>query len=94
MRKRGYNVTARPATKNHYLSRHPEEAWADPDIKTASGTGLDDIISTAKNWPENARAEMSVRRSPVQWPRQGRAGTAVLCNRTAALPALCFLTGY
>lgn len=60
MRKRGYNVTARPATKNHYLSRHPEEAWTDPDIKTASGTGLDDIISTARNWPENARAEIAV----------------------------------
>lgn len=60
MRKRGYNVTARPATKNHYLSRHPEEAWKDPDIKTASGTGLDDIISTARNWPENARAEVAV----------------------------------
>lgn len=60
MRKRGYNVTARPATKNHYLSRHPEEAWIDPSVKTASGSGLDDIISTVGNWPENARAEIAV----------------------------------
>ena len=67
MRKRGYNVTARPATKNHYLSRHPEEAWIDPDIKTASGSGLDDIISTVGNWPENARAEIA-----VTWKRSGK----------------------
>lgn len=49
MRKRGYNVTARPSTKYHHSSRHPEEVWIDLDIKTASGSGLDDIISTTRN---------------------------------------------
>ena len=60
MRKRGYNVTARPTTKNHYLSRHPEEAWIDAKVKNTSGNGLDDIIDTIGKWPDGARAEVAI----------------------------------
>lgn len=60
MRKRGYNVTARPTTKNHYLSRHPEEAWIDAKVKNTSGNGLDDIIDTLGKWTDGARAEVAI----------------------------------
>lgn len=60
MRKRGYNVTARPTTKNHYLSRHPEEAWIDAKVKNTSGNGLDDIIDTIGKWTDGARAEVAI----------------------------------
>ena len=60
MRKRGYNVTAKPVTKNRFLSRHPEAAWIDPDIKQVSGNGLMDILSIMSTWPDGARAEIAV----------------------------------
>lgn len=60
MRKRGYNVTAKPSTGNHYLSKHPESAWIDPDVKHTVGRGLADILEAAKSWPDGARAEVAV----------------------------------
>jgi hypothetical protein len=60
MRKRGYDVTARPATKNHYLARNPEAAWIDPDVRLTKGSGLEDILNVAKEWPDSARAEIAV----------------------------------
>ena len=60
MRKRGYNVTARPATRNHYLSKHPEEAWIGADVQKTSGTGLEDIMNASESWPDGARAEIAV----------------------------------
>lgn len=60
MRKRGYNVTARPATKNHYLSKHPEEAWIGADVQKTTGTGLEDIMNASESWPDGARAEIAV----------------------------------
>lgn len=60
MRKRGYNVIARPATKNHYLSKYPEEAWIGADVQKTSGTGLEDIMNASKSWPDGARAEIAV----------------------------------
>lgn len=60
MRKRGYNVTARPATKNHYLSKYPEEAWVDADVQKTTGTGLEDIMNASESWPDGARAEIAV----------------------------------
>lgn len=60
MRKRGYNVTARPATKNHYLSKYPEEAWIGADVQKTTGTGLEDIMNASESWPDGARAEIAV----------------------------------
>ena len=60
MRKRGYNVIARPATKNHYLSRHPEAAWVGAEVRTTSGSGLEDIVSVTEKWPDGARVEVAV----------------------------------
>lgn len=60
MRRRGYDVTAMPSTKNHYLRKHPEEAWMNADVKKTQGSGLEDIINLTKGWPDGARAEVAV----------------------------------
>ena len=60
MRKRGYDVVAKPVGKNHYLQRYPEAAWSEPDIIETSGTGLKDIENTMLTWPEGARAEITI----------------------------------
>lgn len=60
MRKRGYDVTAKPSGKNHYLNRNPETAWIDPDVRKATGSGKNDILKSFKEWPENSRAEIAV----------------------------------
>ena len=61
MRRRGYNVTAKPIKGNHYLQRHPEEAWINPEIRETTENGLNDIKRTLKEWQDGARAEVSVR---------------------------------
>ena len=58
-RKRGYNVIAKPEGKNHHLNRYPEDAWIDPEIKSAAGNGLQDIQSTFNEWGNGVRAEIS-----------------------------------
>ena len=60
MRKRGYDVTAKPAGKNHYLNRNPEAAWVDPDVRKATGSGKNDILKSFKEWPDDSRAEITV----------------------------------
>lgn len=60
MRKRGYDVIAKAAGKNHHLQRYPEDAWKNPQIIRTFGSGLDEILKTFENWPDNARAEIAV----------------------------------
>ena len=62
MRMRKYDVTAQPERKNKYLSRHPEAAWVEPDVKTIH-TGEDPcqkIKDAFEEWPDGARAEVAV----------------------------------
>ena len=67
MRMRKYDVTAQPERKNKYLSRHPEAAWVEPDVKTIH-TGEDPyqkIKDAFEEWPDGARAEIA-----VDWKKQ------------------------
>ena len=62
MRMRKYDVTAQPERKNKYLSRHPEAAWVEPDVKTIH-TGEDPyqkIKDAFEEWPDGARAEVAI----------------------------------
>ncbi|MEQ3217481.1 phage minor capsid protein [Hominifimenecus microfluidus] len=62
MRMRKYDVTAQPERKNKYLSRHPEAAWVEPDVKTIH-TGEDPyqkIKDAFEEWPDGARAEIAI----------------------------------
>ena len=60
MRKRGYDVIAKPTGKTHYLEYHPESAWKDAQIFTTFGSGKTDILKEFEKWPEGARAEIAV----------------------------------
>ena len=60
MRRRGYDVTARPAGKNHYLNRNPQDAWINPDVRETKGSGLDEIVNAFEMWPDNSRAEVAI----------------------------------
>lgn len=60
LRKRGYDVIAKPSTKNHYLNRYPEAAWVNPEVIQTSGSGLKDILKAAESWQNGARAEITV----------------------------------
>lgn len=60
MRRRGYDVIARPSGKNHYLNRNPQDAWINPDVKETKGSGLYEIMNAFETWPDNSRAEVSV----------------------------------
>jgi len=60
MRRRGYNVIARPMGKNHYLSYHPEEAWGNPEVEQTTGNGLKEIINSFEKWPDKSRAEIAI----------------------------------
>ena len=60
MRKRGYDVIARPATKNHYLQRYPETAWVEPEIIHTHGNGYDDILRIMNAEAAGARFEIAV----------------------------------
>ena len=42
------------------LSMSPELAWVDPDIRFATGTGMDDISRSLEEWGPGARAEVIV----------------------------------
>lgn len=62
MRMRKYDVTAQPERKNKYLSRHPEAAWVEPDVKIIH-TGEDPyqkIKDAFEEWPDGARAEIAI----------------------------------
>ena len=62
MRMRKYDVTAQPERKNKYLSRHPEAAWVEPDVKTihAGEDAYQKIKDAFEEWPDGARAEVAV----------------------------------
>lgn len=60
MRRRGYDVIARPSGKNHYLNRNPQDAWINPDVRETKGNGLDEIVNAFEMWPDNSRAEVAI----------------------------------
>ena len=59
MRKRGYDVIARPYVSggSHYLNKYPEEAWEDAVVIECSGK--DDIIKAMSEVDGNARFEVA-----------------------------------
>lgn len=59
MRRRGYDVEAKPFTdENEYLSRNPEAAWDNPDVQTTEGNGKADIEHQMQEWGDGSRAEV------------------------------------
>lgn len=61
MRRRGYDVEAKPFTEeNEYLSRNPEAAWDNPDIQATEGNGKADIEHQMQEWGDGSRAEVIV----------------------------------
>ena len=65
MRKRGYDVVARPTTHNHILSNNPELAWINAEIINTTDSGLKDIIKEMIKWGNHSRAEVA-----VMWNKQ------------------------
>ena len=64
LRRRGYDVEALPlpdATDLHDLQYEPFGAWVDPDVRRATGTGLEDIESAMGEWGDGARAQVVVK---------------------------------
>lgn len=60
MRRRGYNVVAKPMGKNHHLMHCPEDAWKEPKIEKTIGSGLEEILKSFEKWPNKSRAEVAV----------------------------------
>lgn len=61
MRRRGYDVEAKPFTEeNEYLSCNPEAAWDNPDIQATEGNGKADIEHQMQEWGDGSRAEVIV----------------------------------
>lgn len=61
MRRRGYDVEAKPFTQeNEYLSYRPEDAWDNPDIQMTEGNGKADIERKMQEWGDGSRAEVIV----------------------------------
>lgn len=60
MRKRGFDVVAKPSGKNHYLNHYPENAWKNIIINKTTGNGYNDIVAAIKNADEGARFEVSI----------------------------------
>lgn len=63
MRKRGYDVIARPYVSggSHYLNRHPESAWEEAVIVECSGKN--DIIKLLTETEDDARFEIAYMRN-------------------------------
>lgn len=59
LRKRGYDVTAQPATNNHVLNRNPEMAWIDAEVRTTEGNGLSNILDAMTELDNGARFEIA-----------------------------------
>ena len=49
------------ATDLHDLQYEPFGAWVDPDVRRATGTGLEDIESAMGEWGDGARAQVVVK---------------------------------
>lgn len=64
MRRRGYNVQAKPKPKSFptrdHLAIYPYEVWENPNIQNTSGSGKKDIESAMKIWGDGARAQVVV----------------------------------
>ena len=72
MRARGYDVEAKPCVDcdNDKLSisykdkppgeQGPFSVWNNPDVKTTSGSGMEDIEKQMRQWGDGARAEIKV----------------------------------
>ncbi len=62
MRRRGYDVTAKPAPPEapKHLAYHPFDAWEKPDVKHCKDSGMSDIQETMKKWGDGARAQVVV----------------------------------
>ena len=61
MDRRGYDVTSLPCESDaDYLSYHPYDVWENPDIKTTSGSGLEDIQNSMKEFGDGSRAQVCV----------------------------------
>ena len=61
MRSRGYDVTAQPCIDdNDDLSYNPFDVWEQPDIKTCTGNGMEDIQKQMAEWGDGARSQVVV----------------------------------
>lgn len=62
MRRRGYDVTARPATpdSSHHLSHYPFDAWQNAHVQRCDGSGLNQIQATMRQWGDGSRAQIVV----------------------------------
>lgn len=68
LRRRGYDVEALPIPNPlgpDDLCYQPFSAWVNPDIRTAKGTGLEDIESSMREWGDGARAQIVVKWNKV-----------------------------
>lgn len=63
MRRRGYDVTARPKptlVNANDLSYHPFAVWENPIIHNTTGNGRQDIEQQMAQWGDGARAQITV----------------------------------
>ena len=61
MRKRGYDVTAKPLEGNKRLAKEPWTAWKNPEIIKTSGSGLKEIRDFIEASDEGTRIQICVR---------------------------------
>lgn len=74
LRRRGFEVTAKPLPKPDVLCRRPFSVWRNPDIKNTTGNGLKEIEKNMEKWGDGARAEIV-----VSW--KGGSGHAFVAER-------------
>lgn len=61
MRRRGYDVTAKPREKGFdLLSCRPFDVWKNPEVINTRGNGLSDIEKHMSRWGDGARAQVVV----------------------------------
>ena len=62
MRRRGYNVTAKPCTEmgSDYLAHNPFAVWKNPEVIRCKGNGLDQIREQMAKWGDGSRAQIVV----------------------------------
>ena len=58
MRRRGYDVTAKPCPPNDGLSRSPFSVWKSPDVVQCKGVSA--VKNKMKEWGDGARAQVVV----------------------------------
>jgi len=69
MRRRGYDVTAQPLGRDMHLSYYPFDAWENPQVVQANGTGREDIVRALERSGDGSRAQVV-----VMWDRRGAGG--------------------